>query len=131
MKSHETFINVCSKIGETLDLVILIIPFSNTFLNLIPTFNVAITLAYIHNKRLRQIFEASAFSLSRNVNNPPGFSAFRRIWENFTNGPGDLGPIPARVIPKTLKIVLDATFLNTQHYKVKIKGKVDQSGEKE
>ena len=43
----------------------------------------------------------------------------------FANGPGDLG----RVIPKTLKMVLDTTLLNTQHYKVRFKGKVDQSWE--
>ena len=36
--------------------------------------------------------------------------------------PGDLGSIPGRVIPKTQKMVLDATLLNTQHYKVRIKG---------
>ena len=42
------------------------------------------------------------------------------------NGPGDLGYIPGRVIPKTLKMVLDAALLNTQHYKVRIKGKVEQ-----
>ena len=45
----------------------------------------------------------------------------------FTNGSGNLGSIPGRVIPKTQKKVLDATWLNTQHYKVKIKGKVKQS----
>ena len=43
----------------------------------------------------------------------------------FTNGPGDLGSIASRVIPKTQKMVLDATLLNTQHYKVRIKGKVE------
>ena len=48
----------------------------------------------------------------------------------FTNGPGDLGSIPGRVIPKTQKMVLDASLLNTQHYKVRIKGKVDQSRER-
>ena len=48
----------------------------------------------------------------------------------FTNGPGDLSSIPGRVIPKTQKMVLDATLLNTQHYKVKIKGKVEQSMER-
>ena len=37
----------------------------------------------------------------------------------FTNGPGS---IPGRVIPKTQKMVLDTTWLNTQHYKAKIKG---------
>ena len=36
----------------------------------------------------------------------------------FANGPGGLGSIPGRVIPKTLKIVLDAYLLNTQYYKV-------------
>ena len=48
----------------------------------------------------------------------------------FTNGPGDLGSIPGRIIPKTLKMVLDTSFLNTQDYKVCIKGKVEQSKEK-
>ena len=47
----------------------------------------------------------------------------------FANGPGDLGSIPGRVIPKTLKMVPDASLLNTQHYKVRIKGKVEQSWE--
>ena len=42
----------------------------------------------------------------------------------FANGPGDLGSIP-----KTLKMVLDTTLLNTQHYKVRFKGKVEQSWE--
>ena len=36
---------------------------------------------------------------------------------------------PGRVIPKTQKMVLDASLLNTQHYKVWIKGKVKQSRE--
>ena len=35
---------------------------------------------------------------------------------------GDLGSIPGRVISKTQKMVLDASLLNTQHYKVRIKG---------
>ena len=47
----------------------------------------------------------------------------------FANGPGDLGSIPGRVIPKTQKMVLDASLLSTQHYKVRIKGKVEQSME--
>ena len=47
----------------------------------------------------------------------------------FANGPADLGSIPGRVIPKTQKMVLDASLLNTQHYKVRIKGKVKQSRE--
>ena len=47
----------------------------------------------------------------------------------FTNGPGDRGSIPGWVIPKTLKMVLDTYLLNTQYYKVRIKGKVEQSRE--
>ena len=46
------------------------------------------------------------------------------------NGPGDRVSIPGRVIPKTLKMVLDTSLLNTQHYKVRIKGKVEQSRER-
>ena len=50
----------------------------------------------------------------------------------FANGPGDWGSIPGRVIPKTKKkkMVLDAFLLTTQHYKVRINGKVEQSREK-
>ena len=47
----------------------------------------------------------------------------------LTNWPGDQGSIPGRVIPKTQKMVLDAALLKTQHYKVRIKGKVEQSKE--
>ena len=43
----------------------------------------------------------------------------------FTNG-----SIPGRVIPKTLKMILDASLLNTHQYKVRIKGKVEQSRER-
>ena len=48
----------------------------------------------------------------------------------FANGPGDLGSIPCRAIPKTFKMVLDTALLNTQQYKVHIKGKVEQSKER-
>ena len=48
----------------------------------------------------------------------------------FANCLGDVGSIPGRVIPKTQKMVLDASLLNTQHYKVQIKGKVEQSRER-
>ena len=48
----------------------------------------------------------------------------------FANDPRGLGSIPGRVIPKTLKVVLDASLLNTQQYKVRIKGKVAQSRER-
>ena len=48
----------------------------------------------------------------------------------FANGLGDLGSIPGRVIPKTLKMVLGTSLLNTQQFKVCIKGKVEQSRER-
>ena len=48
----------------------------------------------------------------------------------FANGPGDLGSIPGRFIPQTLKMVLDTSFHNSRQYKVCIKGKVEQSWER-
>ena len=48
----------------------------------------------------------------------------------FANGPGDLGSIPGCIIPKTLKMVLDTSLLNTQQYKERIKGKVEQFRER-
>ena len=48
----------------------------------------------------------------------------------FANGLGDLGSIPGYVIPKTLKMVLDTSLLNTQQYKVHIKGKVEKFWER-
>ena len=57
-------------------------------------------------------------------------TVFFRIWtlvamSMFANDPGDQVSIPGRVIPKTQKMVLDAALLSTQHYKVRIKGKVE------
>ena len=48
----------------------------------------------------------------------------------FTNGLVDQSLIPVRVISNTQKMVLDASLLNTQHYKVWVKGKVEQSKER-
>ena len=48
----------------------------------------------------------------------------------FANGPGDQGSNPGRVIPKTQKMVLDTSLLNTQQYNVQIKGKMEQSKER-
>ena len=48
----------------------------------------------------------------------------------FANDPGDLGSIPGRVIPKTSKMVLETSLLNTRQYKVRIKGKVEQFWER-
>ena len=41
----------------------------------------------------------------------------------FANGPGDLGSIPGRIIPKTLKIALDTSLLNIRQYKVRVESK--------
>ena len=46
----------------------------------------------------------------------------------FANGPGDQGSILGRVIPKTLKMILDTTLLSTQYYKVRIKVKWSNPG---
>ena len=48
----------------------------------------------------------------------------------FANGSGDLASIPGHVIPETLKMVLGISLLDTQQYKVRIKGKVEQSRER-
>ena len=53
--------------------------------------------------------------------------AIGQINKVFANSLGDLGSIPGRVLPKIQKMVLDAALLNTEHYKVRIKGKVEQS----
>ena len=47
----------------------------------------------------------------------------------LVNESGDRASIPGRVISKTRKMVLDAYLSNSQHYKVRIKGKVEQSKE--
>ena len=44
----------------------------------------------------------------------------------FANGPRDLGSIPGRVIPNTLKMVLDTSLLNTRKYKVRAEGKEER-----
>ena len=57
----------------------------------------------------------------------PDISIMVRV---FAKGPGDQGLIPGQVIPKTLKMILDASLLISQHYKVRIKGKVEKFWEK-
>ena len=42
----------------------------------------------------------------------------------FANGLGDLVSIPGHVIPQTQKMVLDTSLLNTQQYKVHVKGQM-------
>ena len=41
---------------------------------------------------------------------------YYRVGRVFANGPGDLGSNPGHVIPRTLKMVLDTSLLNTQQY---------------
>ena len=48
----------------------------------------------------------------------------------FANAPGDLGSIQGQLIPKIQKMVLGASLVYTQHYKVRIKGKVEQFRER-
>ena len=47
------------------------------------------------------------------------------FFDFFANDPGGRGSIPGWVIPKTQKMVLDTALFSTQHYKVRIKGKVE------
>ena len=46
----------------------------------------------------------------------------------FANGLGDQGSISGRVIPKTQKMVLESSLLNTQYYKVWVKGEWSTQG---
>ena len=84
---------------------------------------------YIYGEREREREReilSNMVSLHRsNLDRPIGLMS--RV---FANLPGDRGSIPGGVIPKTLKIVLDTSLLNTQHYKVCIKVKVEQFREK-
>ena len=80
-----------------------------------------VTQVLLYNKGLRFIILIVSYFLPNRDISPAV-----RV---FANGPGDLGSIPGRVIPKTLKMELDTTLLNTQHYKVRFKGKVEQSRE--
>ena len=47
----------------------------------------------------------------------------------FANGPGEPRSISGRIISKTQKMVLDASLFSAHHYKVQIKGNVEQSRE--
>ena len=75
--------------------------------------------SFIKKKRLIALFEM-LYKLNRVI------GLMSRV---SVNGPGDRVSIPGRVIIKTQIIVLDSDLLNTQHHKVRIKGKVVQSRE--
>ena len=68
----------------------------------------------------------STFSLEPNYGKFSHSQLIGQVGSVFVNGPGDLGSIPGHVIPRTLKMVLDTSLLNTQEYKVRIKGKAEQ-----
>ena len=59
-----------------------------------------------------QLFRDKDFCIRLYDTNP----AHWLVGRVFANGPEDLGSIPGRIIPKTLKMVLDTTLLNTQQY---------------
>ena len=96
-------------------------------------------------KKKKTISEFSGFLRSGNVFPPPKISEIFSGWNLelfeesyrligllvrvFANGPGDLGSIRCRVIPMAFKMVFDISLLNTQQYKVRIKGKVEQPRE--
>ena len=46
----------------------------------------------------------------------------------FGRGLRDQGSIPGRIIPKTQKLVTDATLFNTKHHKGQTKGKWNNPG---
>ena len=75
----------------------------------------------IKGKNPEKITKVSNFTFNRVIG---------RLGRVFANGPGDLGSIPSRLLPKTLKMVLNTSLLNTQQYKVRIKGKMEQSRER-
>ena len=69
-------------------------------------------------------------SITNNLNTIVWFWLIGLMGTVFTNGLGDLVSIPGRVTPKTLKMVLDTSLINTRHSKVCIKDKVEQSWER-
>ena len=74
----------------------------------------------------------SSFVIGIKLLNP--YKTPANIVELHNNGPGDQGSISGQVIPKAKKKkkkkVLDISLLSTQHYKVCIKDKMEQSREK-
>ena len=58
-----------------------------------------------------------------------GFQAIGLMGRVFANGSGNASLVFSQVITKTQKMVLDSTLFNTRHYKLFIKGKIEQSKE--
>ena len=66
---------------------------------------------------------------TRKTKNGPNMVYLFLMNRVFANGLGDQALNPGRVISKTKKMVLDSVLLNTYYYKVRIKGKMEQSRE--
>ena len=92
--------------------------------------SVILTLENIQRRVAKMIKRKSYKEIRKIKNNLLYRPAHRPSGRVFANGPGDWGSISGRVIPKTQKMVLDSSLLNTQHYKVHFKGKVEQSRER-
>ena len=82
-------------------------------------------LAYICGTSAAAQDASVQFQISRKL--IPDIGIMVRV---FVAGLGDQGSITDRVRPKTQTLVVDVALLNTQHYKVGIKGKVEQSSER-
>ena len=94
----------------------------------------AVTQTVKKNHQLTLVWKPrKEWNVNNNNNNRDKLRSLPMRWPGnvleFANVPRYRGSIPGRVIPKTQKIVLNDTLLNTQHYKVRIKGKVEQSRE--
>ena len=76
------------------------------------------TLFGSYNAEIRH-FDESFKQLSRAV------GLISRV---LANSPGSLDSVPRQVIPKAQKMVHDAAFFNTQHYKVRIKANWNNPG---
>ena len=59
----------------------------------------------------------------RSFNVRSNYGDYEHIRWVFANGQGDWGSIPARVLPKTQKMVRDSSLLNPQHCKVQMNDK--------
>ena len=80
-----------------------------------------------NNSNQREVMLYEDITNRREFKSPHFKRKFGLMSRVFASGLGDRGSIPGQVIPKTQKMALDAALLSTQHYKVRIKGKVEQS----
>ena len=83
------------------------------------------------NKFKTNLFDSNGILTAENIpcQSEPGGNSNEGVLV-LTNCPEYLGSIPGRAISKTLKMVLDTSLLNTQQYKVRIRGTVEQFTER-